>query len=147
MNPVRLGLGLRCGKTCVLAPGTTHSSTWYNTCIDEKSSVAWLAGQATTGVGKDKNMKPKIPSGFECSDSAPEGGWEGAIEYENQMQLSNRVVKDQTGPNPLRPRAATLGLPDDATEPLELALARDLAGVELRALNRGRFCLTINRTS
>ena len=64
-------------------------------------------------------------------------GWEGAIEYENQMQFSNGVVKGQTGPNPLRPRAAALGLPDDAAEPLELALARDLAGVELRALNRG----------
>ena len=53
------------------------------------------------------------------------------------MQFANRVVKGQTGPNPLRPRTATLGMPDDAAEPFELALARDLAGVELRALNRG----------
>jgi hypothetical protein len=120
MNPVWLGSALRCGKTCVLARGTTQSSTWYNTCIDEKPSVAWLARQATTGVR-----------------NSPANGWEGVIEYENQMQFSNRVVKGQTGPNPLRPRAAAPGLPDDAAEPLELALARDLAGVELRALNRG----------
>src|ERR1043166_4389971 len=65
------------------------------------------------------------------------GGWEGAIEYENQMQFSNGVVKGQTGPNPLRPRGVALALPDDAAEPLELALARDLAGVEPRALNQG----------
>lgn len=60
MNPVRLRLALCCGKTRVLARGTTQSSTWYNTCIDEKPSVAWLAGQATTGAGKGKNMKPKV---------------------------------------------------------------------------------------
>ena len=50
MNPVRLKLALRCGETRVLARGTTQSSTWYNTCIDEKPSVAWLARQATTGA-------------------------------------------------------------------------------------------------
>src|SRR5437773_1056689 len=76
MNPVRPGSALRCGKTCVLARGTTQSSTWYNTCVDEKPSVALLARQATTGVR-----------------NSPANGWEGEIEYENQMQFSNRVVK------------------------------------------------------
>ena len=46
MNPVRLGSALRCGKTRVLARGTTQSSTWYNTCIDENpQSHGWLGKQ------------------------------------------------------------------------------------------------------
>ena len=147
-EPVRPGSALCCGKTCVLARGTTQSSTWYGTCIDEKPSVAWLARQATTGAGKDKNMKPKVSFHLD-SNVAPRhrradlerlastvhqrrglynksaveawqtlsttlfqrpisqigtcpnfaGEWMGRrIEYENQMQFSNRVVKGQAGP-------------------------------------------------
>lgn len=46
MNPVRLGLVLGCSKTCVLAGGTTQSSIWYNTCVDENpQSHGWLVKQ------------------------------------------------------------------------------------------------------
>ena len=82
MNPVWLGSASRCGKTCVLARGTTQSSTWYNPCIDEKPSVAWLARQATTGAGKDKNMKPKVS--FHLDSNA-------ATRHRRGMGRSNRI--------------------------------------------------------
>ena len=54
-----------------------------------------------------------------------------------KCNFRTELLRVKLGPKPLRPGAAAPGLPDDAAEPLELALARDLVGVELRALNRG----------